>query len=77
MVNVKVVIHEHEKEAMLKVIKKNKGATVSVAKLASQARFNPNRSRFIIEELLQEGKIKRVPTKAFGPRYIRYSYEIV
>lgn len=77
MATINVKIHQHEKDELLKVIKKNKGVTISVAKLAQQAGQNPNRARFVIDELLDDGKIKRVPTKNFGTKYIRYSYEVV
>lgn len=74
---VNVKIHQHEKDKMLQIIKKNKGKTISVAKLAEQAGFNPNRSRFIIEELIDDGKVKKVPTKQFNERYVRYTYEVI
>jgi predicted transcriptional regulator len=76
MAGVNVKIFPEEKDAMVKIIKKNKGKTISVAKLAEQAGFNPNRSRFIIAELLEEGRVTKVPTKMFNERYIRYSYEV-
>jgi predicted transcriptional regulator len=77
MAGVNVKIYPEEKDAMVKVIKKNKGKTISVAKLAEQAGFNPNRSRFIIAELLEEGRVVKTPTKQFNERYIRYSYEAI
>lgn len=77
MAQISVKIFDEEKDVMLKVIKKNQGKTLSVAKLAEEVKYNPNRTRFIIDELLQEGKIRRTATKAFNPRYVRYSYEVV
>lgn len=77
MGSITVKIEESEKKQMLKIIKKNKDATVSVAKLAKEAGQNPNRARFVIAELLEEGKIERVVTKSFNERYIRYSYVII
>ena len=75
MASINIKIFQHEKDALVDVIRKNKEA-ISVSDLAKQAGLNPNRSRFIIEELLQEGKIKRIVVKAFNPRYIRYRYEV-
>lgn len=77
MATINVKIEPNEKKEMLAAIKKNKGVTISVAKLAKEAGQNPNRARFVIDELLEEGKIKRVVTKSFNERYIRYSYEIL
>lgn len=76
MATVQITIHKHEKDRMIVVIAKNKGKTMSVAALAKEAGYNPNRTRFIIEEMLQDGSIRRTPTKVFNPRYIRYSYEV-
>jgi predicted transcriptional regulator of viral defense system len=57
-------------------LKKKQGITISVSKIAELAKLNPNRTRFIIEDLIEEGRLKRIPTKKFNERYIRYSYEI-
>lgn len=77
MANIKVTIHDYEKDKLVEVIKKNQGKTIAVSALAIQAGYNPNRTRFIIEDLIQEGRIERIPTKVFNPRYIRYSYKVV
>lgn len=77
MAIINIKIYPEEKERILKVIKKHRGKTMSVSAIAKEAGQNPNRARFVIEELLQEGKIVRTPTKAYNPRYIRYSYDIV
>lgn len=77
MASINIVIHEHEKLAVLNVIKKKQNITISVSKIAEAAKLNPNRTRFIIEDLIEEGRLKRIPTKQFNERYIRYSYEVV
>lgn len=77
MAIINVKIEESEKTSMIKAIKKHKGKTISVAKLAQEAGQNPNRARFVISELLEEGRIKRVTTKTFNDRYIRYAYDII
>lgn len=77
MANVTVKINDDEKQAMLKVIAKNDGQTMAVSKLAKQASQNPNRARYVIDELLQEGKITKTVTKTFNERYIRYCYGVV
>lgn len=74
---IKIKIHNHEKMALLAQISKLKGTTMSVAKLAKAAGQNPNRARFIIEELIDEGKVRKVQTKAFNDRYKRYTYEVI
>lgn len=77
MANINIKIHEHEKQAILKVLKKKQGVTISVSKIGELAKINPNRARFIIEDLIEEGRLKRIPTKKFNEKYIRYSYEVL
>lgn len=77
MAKIKINIYEHEKKAVLDVLRKKKGVTISVSKIGALAGINPNRTRFIIEDLIEEGRLKRIPTKNFNPRYIRYSYEVI
>jgi len=77
MASINIVIHEHEKQAVLKVLSKKQGVTISVAKIGELAKINPNRTRFIIEDLIEEGRLKRIPTKKFNDKYIRYSYEVL
>ncbi len=73
----KVKIHDHEKQTVLKVIKKFEGKQMSVAALAKEAGYNPNRTRFIFDELFEEGKIEKIPVKKFNDKYIRYTYKVV
>ena len=77
MASINIRIHEHEKQAVLKVLKEKQGVTISVSKIAELAKLNPNRTRFIIEDLIEEGRLKRIPTKKFNKKYIRYSYEVI
>lgn len=77
MASVNVKIFPEEKDKLVEVIKKFKGQTVAVSKLAKEAGFNPNRTRFIVDELLEDGRIKRNVTKSFNKQYTRYSYEVI
>lgn len=77
MASVNIQIFPEEKDSIIRVLKKHKGKTMSVAAIAREAGLNPNRSRFIIEELLEEGRITRTATKQFNARYIRYCYDVV
>lgn len=73
----KLKIYDDEKRLVRQAIKKSKGEVVSVAKLAKSVGLNSNRTRFIIDEMLEEGTIKRTVAKAYNERYIRYTYEVV
>lgn len=77
MASINIKIYEHEKQAVLKVLRENQGVTISVSKIGELAKINPNRTRFIIEDLIEEGRLKRILTKKFNERYIRYSYEVM
>lgn len=77
MASINIVIHEHEKQAVLKALSKKQGVTISVSKIGELAKINPNRTRFIIEDLIEEGRLKRIATKKFNDKYIRYSYEVL
>jgi len=73
----KVVIYEEEKQKIIGIVRKNEGKGLSVAKLAGQAGINPNRARFIFDELVEEGKIEKVIAKKYNDKYIRYNYKVV
>lgn len=74
---ININIEQHERDTVLKAIKKLKGETISVAKLAKSVGYNSHRTRYIIEDLLQRKLIKKIPTKFFNERYVRYTYEVI
>lgn len=77
MATLSIKIEKHEKDKMIIAIAKVKGKVVSVATISKLASINPNRGRFIMEEMIEEGSIQKVVAKKFNDRYIRYRYEIV
>ena len=66
---------EHTK--VLSALKDLEGKTVSVSEIARKAGMNPNRVRYVISDLVDAGRILRIPTKAFNKHYVRYKYEVV
>lgn len=66
---------EHEK--VLNALKQLVDKTVAMSEIAKKAGMNPNRVRYVITDLEDAGKIRRIPTKAFNKHYVRYKYEIV
>lgn len=77
MAQIEIRTTKEEQQQVLQAIKQCEGKTVSVAAIARLAKLNPNRVRFIIMDLIESNKVKRVPTKAFNKHYIRYKYEII
>lgn len=87
MAQINIVTTPEEQEIVLKAIATLSGQTVSgqtvsgqtvaVSDIAKKAGLNQNRVRYVITDLEEAGKIKRIPTKAFNKHYIRYSYEVL
>lgn len=65
-----------EQTKVLSALKNLEGKTVSVSEIARKAGMNPNRVRYVIADLVDAGRILRIPTKAFNKHYVRYKYEI-
>lgn len=66
-----------EQAKVLDVIKQHEGETIAMSTIATEAGMNRNRVRYVITDLEDSGKIKRVPTKAFNAHYIRYKYVVL
>lgn len=77
MAQISIVTTAEEQEKVLKAIRKFNGQTVAVSAIAREATMNQNRVRYVITDLIEAGKIKREPTKAFNKNYIRYKYEVL
>lgn len=68
---------EQEQKEVLDVLKNLQGKTVPVSKIADLAGMNQNRVRYVLIDLIDANKIKKVATKAFNAHYVRYKYDIV
>ena len=67
-----------EQEQMLGVIRTiDSTEAISVACLARMASMNASRARYAIADLVDQGRVVRVPIKAFNKKYVRYSYKEV
>lgn len=77
MATISINTTAEEQSKILDVLKKLHGETVPVSKIADIAGMNQNRVRYIITDLVDAGKIKKVPTKAFNAHYVRYKYEVL
>lgn len=76
MANIPLNIKEYEKINVLNAVRLLKDKATSVDKIASMTDISSNRVRFVIEDLLDEGRLFREVVKNYGPRYIRYKYSI-
>lgn len=77
MAQINITTTKEEQCCVLEAIKKLSGKTVAVSAIAKEAGMNQNRVRYVVSDLEEAGKIKRVPTKAFNEHYIRYRYEVL
>lgn len=77
MAQINITTTIEEQDRVLEAIKKLQGQTVAVSAIASMAGMNQSRVRYVITDLEEDGKIKRIPVKAFNEHYIRYKYEVL
>lgn len=77
MAQINIETTAEEQAKVLDVIRKHEGETIAMSTLASEAGLNKNRIRYVIADLEESGKVRRVPTKAFNAHYIRYKYEVL
>ena len=77
MAQITISTTKEEQEAVLKVLKELRETTAPVSTIANLAGLSQSRARYAIADLLEAGKIERIPTKAFNKHYIRYSYRVL
>lgn len=77
MAQINITTTESEQNCVLEAIRKLSGKTLAVSAIAKEAGMNQNRVRYVVSDLEEAGKIKRIPTKAFNEHYIRYRYEVL
>lgn len=77
MAQINIVTSAEEQQCVLDAIKSLEGDTIAISTIATAAGLNKNRVRYIVSDLEDAGKIRRVPTKAFNQHYIRYKYEVL
>ena len=76
MAKINVSTTEEERKAVLEALKDIDGEVVSVTTISKIAGLSSSRARYAIMDLLEEGKIERVPYRAMNKHYVRYSYNI-
>ena len=77
MAQINITTTPDEQRCVLEAIRKLSGKTIAVSAIAKEAGMNQNRVRYVVSDLEEAGKIKRIPTKAFNEHYIRYKYEVL
>lgn len=53
------------------------GSTAPVSTIARMTGLRDSRVRYAIQDLVDAGRIEKVPTKAFNKHYVRYCYKVL
>ena len=76
MATILVKVSEEEKLLVLKAIEATDGEISSVAKIALMAKMSKNKTRFVIEDLVNECRVTKRIMVSFNNHYSRYVYSI-
>lgn len=68
---------QEEQDKVLGILRQVEGQTVPVSKIAKMAGLSQSRARYVIIDLVDAGRVAKVPTKQFNKHYMRYSYKIL
>lgn len=66
-----------EQNKVLQALVELNGETAPVSTVARMAGLGHSRVRYAIQDLVDAGKIEKVPTKAFNKHYVRYCYKVL
>lgn len=77
MAQINVVTTEEEQNAVLKALVELDEEVVPVSKIASTANLPYSRARYALLDLVDAGKVRKNPHRAFNKHYVRYSYTVL
>lgn len=75
----KIIIEtsKDEQDKVLKVLNELNGEVTPVSTIAAMAGLSQSRARYVLIDLVDLGKVERVPHRAFNKHYVRYSYSVI
>lgn len=77
MAQITISTSGEEQDKVLEVLKELQGKVTAVSAIAKMAGMRDSRVRYAIQDLVDAGRVRKVPTRAFNKHYIRYSYEVL
>lgn len=77
MAQITINTSNDEQDKVLEVLKELNGKVTAVSTIAKLAGLKDSRVRYAIQDLIDAGKVRKVPTRAFNKHYVRYSYEVL
>lgn len=66
-----------EQDKVLSALRELNGATTPVSAIANITGLRQSRVRYVLQDLVDAGRIEKVPTKAFNKHYVRYCYKVL
>lgn len=77
MATIKIMTTDEEQWIVLETLKRVQDTAIPVSKLSEMCGLPQSRVRYALVDLEDDGKIKRVVTRAFNKHYKRYKYIIL
>ena len=77
MAQVIITTTSEEQEKVLQALKNLNGETAPVSAIARMAGLRDSRVRYALQDLVDAGRIEKIPTKAFNKHYVRYCYKVL
>lgn len=77
MAQINVTTTQEERDAVLHALEGLVGVVTPVSKIAELAGLRQSRARYALVDLIEAGKVEKVPHRAFNKHYVRYSYNIM
>lgn len=77
MAQINIETSKEEQEKVLSVLKELNGEVTPVSTIASMSGLRAARTRYVLMDLVEQGRVARVPSKAFNKHYVRYSYNVL
>lgn len=77
MAQINIETSKEEQEKVLSVLKELNGEVTPVSTIASMSGLRAARTRYVLMDLVEQGRVERVPSKAFNKHYVRYSYNVL
>ena len=77
MAQINVTTTADEQAKVLQALYDLNGEVAPVSKIASMCGLKQSRARYAIIDLIDAGKVEKVPHRAFNKHYVRYSYNVL
>ncbi len=69
-----IMTTREERDHLYDVLRRFHDKETPVATIATAAGMTPTRVRYVIDDLVAEGRLDKVPTRSINARYMRYKY---